>query len=1085
MSFNLYTSNRLENLADKLAEVVAQPLSSPLAAETIIVQSFGMQQWIAFELARRFGIWTNCRYPFPNTFLQELFAIFVPDAQDSDAFERDVMAWRIMAQLPQCIMIPGFEPLKTYLEEDRGFFRTWQLSRQIANLFDQYCIYRPNMILKWEAGNGSGWQAELWRLLTRGQRASHKAAMQRRFFSALRDAGQEKINKIPQRIAVFGISTLPLFHMQVLAALSEHCQVNLFLMNPSQEYWAEIKSKYEITRMLRREKGLEPSPDYLHLETGNSLLASMGGLGRDFLSIIMDHDPEVAPCFERPAGNTLLHLIQADILDMADRGAVGQEQSPQKQFSDEEMRADNSVSIHSCHSPMREAEVLYDFLLEVFNRDPAIQPRDILVMTPDIEEYAPFIRAVFDAPGNESQRVPYTIADQTVRRHSNPVKTFLSVLELGKNRFGVSGVIDILECPAVQRRFNLLPADMDLVRRWIKETRICWGIDAAYRSKLGLPAIKHNTWLAGVERLLLGYAMPGREERLFSDILPYDHIEGSAALVLGNFISFLEVLFSTAVSPGESLTTGQWQEKLLSLLDSLLLPDDDEAQDLIVLRAAIARLDMIAQQAGFTEKIGLDVVVSWLEHSLQEQYIGRSFLTGKVTFCAMLPMRSIPFKIICMLGMNDGAFPRKTSELGFDLIARYPRRGDRSLRSDDRYLFLEAVISAREKLYISYVGQGIQDNSELPPSVLVSELLDYCEQGYAVPGKRIQDYLVVKHRLQAFSPRYFDQGGALYSYSQENCEASRAMLEERREPPLFIVREMAAPEAQKKTITVSDLIRFYDNPAKYLLNKTIGLYLGGHEDTLEDREPFELAGLDKYQLAQRLCERYIAGQDAAPVYRAAEAAGLLPHGTAGAVALQAITPRLLQLSETVRACIRGDQLPPLSIACECGGYWITGTISNVWPDTLLHYRSAKVKAKDRIRIWIQHLLCSVADAAAPDESILIGTDCVWKTGTLRDIARQELEKLVALYDRGLTSVLHFFPKSSLDYADALNRGKTPEDALRAARATWAGSDYAPGENSDPYYALCFRGHDPLDTEFETLSRELFDPLMKYQKKAPR
>ena len=982
-------------------------------------------------------------------------------------------------------MNPGFEPLKTYLEEDRGYFRTWQLSRQIANLFDQYCIYRPNMILRWEAGNGSGWQAELWRLLTRGQPASHKAAMQRRFFSALRDAGTERILKLPQRIAVFGISTLPLFHMQVLAALAEHCEVNLFLMNPSQEYWAEIKSKYEITRMLRKEGGHDPSPDYLHLETGNSLLASMGGLGRDFLGIILDHDPEMKTCFERPAGNTLLHAIQADILDMADRGAARREQAPQLQRSDEDMRADNSVSIHSCHSPMREAEVLHDFLLEVFNCDPSIKPRDILVMTPDIEEYAPFIRAVFDAPGDESRRVPYTIADQTVRRHSTPVKTFFSVLELGKDRFGVSGVIDILECPAVQRRFSLLPADMDIVHRWIKETRICWGIDAAYRSNLELPNIKHNTWLAGVERLLLGYAMPGGEERLFSDILPYDHIEGSAAPVLGNFIAFLEVLFSTAVSPGESLTPGQWQEKILSLLDSLFLPDDDEAQDLQVLRSAIARLDAVAQQSGFTEKIDLDVVVSWLEHSLQAQYIGRSFLTGKVTFCAMLPMRSIPFKVLCMLGMNDGAFPRKTSELGFDLIARYPRRGDRSLRSDDRYLFLEAVISAREKLYISYVGQGIQDNSELPPSVLVSELLDYSGQGYAVPGKRIQDYLVVKHRLQAFSPRYFEQGGALYSYSQENCEASRAMLEERREPPLFVLHELSAPETEKKIITVSDLTRFFDNPAKYLLNKTLGLYLGGREDALEDREPFELAGLDKYQIAQRLCERYIAGQDAAPVCRAIEAAGLLPHGTPGAGALQAITPQLLQFSETVKACIRGEQLPPVSIACESCGYLLTGTISNIWPGTLLHYRSATVKATDRLRIWIQHLLCSAADAAAPDASILIGTDCVWETGPLRAIARQELEKLVALYNRGLSSVLHFFPKSSLDYADALNRGKAPHDAMRAARNAWAGNDYAPGENRDPYYTLCFRGHDPLDAEFETLSREIFDPLITHQKKAAR
>ena len=212
------------------------------------------------------------------------------------------MVWRIMHLLPQCIMNPGFEPLKTYLEEDRGYFRTWQLSRQIANLFDQYCIYRPNMILRWEAGNGSGWQAELWRLLTRGQPASHKAAMQRRFFSALRDAGQERILKLPQRIAVFGISTLPLFHMQVLAALCKHCEVNLFLMNPSQEYWAEIKSKYEITRMLRKEGGHDPSPDYLHLENGKQPACLNGRAWSGFSRHNSYHDPEMKPALSGRQG---------------------------------------------------------------------------------------------------------------------------------------------------------------------------------------------------------------------------------------------------------------------------------------------------------------------------------------------------------------------------------------------------------------------------------------------------------------------------------------------------------------------------------------------------------------------------------------------------------------------------------------------------------------------------------------------------------------------------------------------------------------------------------------------------------------
>ena len=298
--------------------------------------------------------------------------------------------------------------------------------------------------------------------------------------------------------------------------------------------------------------------------------------------------------------------------------------------------------------------------------------------------------------------------------------------------------------------------------------------------------------------------MPCRAGRsaCLSGILPYDNIEGSEAQVLGNFLTFLDTLFSLTISGEASLTLGQWQEKLLLLLDALFVSDEDSAYDLQALRSIIGRLGMLEKQSGFTDMIGLDVVTSWLEHALREQYTGRSFLTGQVTFSAMLPMRSIPFRVICMIGMNDAAFPRKTSAVSFDLIARYPRRGDRSLRSDDRYLFLEAMMSAREKLYISYVGQGIQDNSEVPPSVLVSELLDYIAQGYEIPGKKIGDYLVIRHRLQAFSPRYFEPQGALYSYSQENCDASRALLEERREPSLFITNELSAPETEKKIITI-------------------------------------------------------------------------------------------------------------------------------------------------------------------------------------------------------------------------------------------------------------------------------------------
>ncbi|MCX5896406.1 MAG: exodeoxyribonuclease V subunit gamma, partial [Proteobacteria bacterium] len=477
MSFHLYTSNRLELLADKLAEVVSHPLPSPLMAETVVVQSPGMQQWISLQLARRLGIWANCRYPFPNTIINELFSAVIADIPDYDPFARELMTWRIMGMLPDCLDKPGFESIKNYLGDERGFLKTWQIARQIANIFDQYTVFRPDMICRWEAGDDDGWQAELWRLLSRGLPSVHRPALRKAFFEALRNTAHGTVAKLPPRISVFGISALPHFHTEIFAAISELTDVNLFLMNPSQEYWAEIRSEYEMDRTLRREASAAVSADELHFEKGNSLLASMGRLGRDFLGMIIDYNPDVYACFAAPENDSLLHAIQSDILAMVDRGAAHEEAAPRTAVAEDALRSDASLRIHSCHSPMREVEVLYDILLDLFNHDPDLEPRDILVMTPDIDTYAPFIRAIFESPSDESRRIPFSIADRHVQRESKTVGTFLALLDLMKGRFGAGRVLAVLECEDVLRRFNLQPQDMYLIHTWVRETRICWGID--------------------------------------------------------------------------------------------------------------------------------------------------------------------------------------------------------------------------------------------------------------------------------------------------------------------------------------------------------------------------------------------------------------------------------------------------------------------------------------------------------------------------------------------------------------------------------------------------------------------------------
>ncbi|MBW1829896.1 MAG: exodeoxyribonuclease V subunit gamma, partial [Deltaproteobacteria bacterium] len=717
--------------------------ASPLDKEIVVIQSRGMERWISMELARRHGICANIGFPFPNTFVHEVMRKALPGHKEQAPFDPDIMAWRIMKLLPSLITMPGFESLLTYLEDKEGGLKLFQLSERIADLFDQYLLFRPEMMLNWEQGEKDHWQAVLWRELVAGHETQHRAALGRAFIELLKNPSSQ-LEGLPERVAVFGISTLPRFHLQVFAAIARFIQVNLFLMNPCMEYWGDIPSAWEIKKAIDRESTQSFSAEDLHLENVNSLLASMGKLGRDFFDLINEFDCEDIQCFDEPGESNLLTCIQSDILNLRKRDqGTGAKKTV---FGN-----DTSIQIHSCHSPMREVEILQDRLLEMFESDPDLTPNDILVMTPDIEAYSPYIQAVFDIPADDSRRIPFSIADQSIKAEGRIIETFLAITRLRDGRFSAFNVMAVLESRAVQQRFGLSEADVDLIRKWMEDTRIRWGIDGATRGEMGLPDLSENTWKAGLDRLLLGYAMPGREESMFAGVLPFDSMEGSETSVLGDFLEFTKQLFFQTKLLDLARTLNEWSVMLKELLETFFLPDEHTEREVQIIRRTLNDLAEQGELSGFDEKVGMDVIRCLLEKRLEKEGFGFGFIVGGVTFCAMLPMRSIPFKIICLIGMNGDSYPRQSKPLGFDLMAKNPRKGDRSRRNDDRYLFLEALLSARERLYISHVGQSIRDNTGIPPSVLVSEILDYIEQGFELHAAEIRKHILTNHRLQPFS----------------------------------------------------------------------------------------------------------------------------------------------------------------------------------------------------------------------------------------------------------------------------------------------------------------------------------------------
>jgi exodeoxyribonuclease V gamma subunit len=448
----------------------------------------------------------------------------------------------------------------------------------------------------------------------------------------------------------------------------------------------------------------------------------------------------------------------------------------------------------------------------------------------------------------------------------------------------------------------------------------------------------------------------------------------------------------------------------------------------------------------------------------------------------MLPMRSIPFRVICLLGMNDDSYPRQTRSLGFDLMAKNPRPGDRSRRNDDRYLFLEAVLSARDKLHISYVGQSIQDNSIRPPSVLVSELLDYIEEGFEVPGREILEHIVTKHRLQAFSPEYFRKQGRLVSYSKENFEAARRALDPDKEGRLFIERDLPQPPEEWRTVDVNQLCRFFTNPARFFLTQRLGIYLEEEEALFDETEPFDVAGLEKYQLEQELVERGAEKGTLEGSFQAVKASGQLPHGVPGQCFFMETCRGIESFLGRLAAYREGTLLEPLEVDLSLGRFRLVGRIESIYPNRLLHFRYANVKPSDRLRVWVHHLILNkVRNQAYPCNGILACKDFDCKYPPVED-SEALLKDLLEAYWQGLMEPIHFFPLSSWAYVEALSKGKDPDQAMNAARNKWEISDFNHGEFEDPYFQVCFEHADPLDGEFEELSKSIFEPLIECEEK---
>lgn len=1070
-SMFLHRSNRAEVLVAKLAEVVAAPVGGPFDSECIVVQGKGMERWLTMELSKRHGVWANPDFPFARGIVERAFGALLPDV-GQHTWDSAGLTWAVAKGLLAHANKPGFEPTDAYLRGDVDHRKLLQLAERVATLFDGYAVYRPELLTLWQEQSGPGWQPQLWHALTRQQAFAHIGTKEAEFMARLQ-SGSGPIAGLPGRISLFGISALPPLYLRVFAALASRIEVHLFLLSPSQEYWVDIRSRREV---LREELDVNSNEE---LEVGNELLATLGRLHRDF-QYLLESEVDYVDATEEyvvPTESTLLGLLQADILNLHDRPS----DSEKLQVAPD----DTSLSVHSCHGPTRELEVLRDQITARLEADPSLEARDIIVMTPDIESYAPFIDAVFSERLDTGDVLPFHIADRVPRAAYPVVDAFARFLELIPTRLTGPALLDFLSTEVVRERFSITAEELPVIQRWIWDSNIRWASDASHREFEGQPASNLNTWRFGLDRLLLGYASPGNGTDLFGGTLAYDDVEGGVADLLGRFADFCESIFALQGAFRKSHRMSSWQPILERALFSILRSDDDCASQHQLLRESFAELRDYSETYNFSEDISLSALLPILEKNWLGTGTRSNFLSGGISFCQLMPMRSIPHRVVCIVGMNDGAFPKNAPDLSFDLVTQSPRLGDRRPRDDDRYLFLEALLSARDALIITFAGQHSQTNAALPASVLVEQLIAIAEQ--STDGHSV----LVRHPLQAFSPRYFSgDDDRLFRYSERDCQAARTLVNGKGESPLFLtepIQDANHVEGEVRDVALSDFLAFFTQSAKFFLTRRIGIRLQEDQEELLVREPMELGGLARWHVGDKLLAAMLETGDPLRAMEVLRASGALPLGTPGGHHLRQEIPLIEAIVAMAKPFRSESPLPNMEVDVTVGTTRIIGQIGNLWPSARQEISYSSISGKREVRAWLQHLLvCHQNLPEYPLESVAIGRDGDRATG-VRFAAVQDpyeaLVPLVALYEAGQAVPLPLFSQASSRFANhwiaaqAKNPDANIEDSLTRARAAYRGGEYGQGpipDLADAYVRQLYGATDPIAANFSPLPTPLDD-----------
>ncbi|MCE7032311.1 exodeoxyribonuclease V subunit gamma [Lysobacter sp. GX 14042] len=1086
--FRLYHSNSLEVLASLLAEQLRTPAPGQplLAPDVVLIPQVAMRRWLQAGLAKAHGIAANLEFLTPGELVRRALDANVAGAgEDLDAA---ALRWRLYAALhaDAVMRTPAMSGMRHSLQAGDPL-RAWSLAGELAAVFEKYQAWRRDWLLAWEDGHDPGDpQAVLWRHVAGGRR--HRARRVDDYLARF-GAGDAVPAGLPPRLFAFATLNISPDVLRMVATQARVGTLHFYLPSPTPAYWGDLQTLRE---------RLQADAATAFDDGENPLLQAWGTAGRDFMAVLgsyeVVHPSGDIPAYVEPrrtADDPLAEPLLARLqLDLFHRSAT-----PVLPPRPDVDRHDPSLQVHACHTPLREVQVLHDQLrglLEDPRFDPPLQPREIAVLAPDIDPYVPFIEAVFGS-SHPGEAIPWTIADASPLAGDPLAEVFLRLLSLPVSRFGLGEVLDLLASPPLADAAGLDPAALERLHGWLRAAGARWGLDAAHRQRHDAPAEDAFTWRFALDRLLLGHASGSGEEIALGDqgfIAPWADLEGGALDALDTLLRLLRVLERHERLLGAKATPVQWRDRLLEMLE-VLVPAARAApatvRALERLRQLVVEFAADAEAAGFQASLEPDVVRAHFAAVLGEADTRAPLLTGGVSFGRMVPMRLLPFRVICVLGLNDGDYPgrdpqgglnRLTAELG---TARR-RHGDRSRREDDRFLFLQLLSSAQDVFYLSYIGADARDGSQREPSVLVTELLDTAARQHADPDTARQAW-PVRHPLQPFAAAAFGGGDPRrFSYRRDwHPAAGQAGAGQ---APLARWVQVPAPMAgaAQEVLTLDGLRRFYRDPAGEYLRQRLGMRLPEQPQVLEDVEPLVVpgGGIDRTRIDDALLQALLGDctTDLAPRLRAR---GLLPPGPLGERQLDAAMARAGGYARLFRAW-RGDREERvLSLEVDLGDVRLQGRVEGVYGDAIARLRAGRTNGNAELRAGLEWLFANAAGEAVGLQQFHddgAGPVAVSRAPVEPDRAREALAGLLGLRAHGLAEPLAWGPYSGWK----LFCEDDPDKGLDEACTAWTGGFNGWAEGDTDALRMILRGREVFADEvlrerFERVSRQVFGALV--------